>query len=356
MPDAPVATFATWGSELTVPGDRVIDALAISSVTVSATHRRRGIARALMEGELRTGIDHGFPVAMLTATEASIYQRYGFAPAAMAATWSIDPRRTEWCGAPTEGRVDIVSRDQARRIVERLHEQIRARRPGEAAATSAHWDSVLRTRPDATDPGDVRAVVHTGAAGVIDGVVVYRVTENEQEYADSSIDVDAMVTDSDDAYRALWRFLLEHDLIAQVRASELSVEEPLRWMLSDPRAARVEITDHHYVRVLDVVAALEARRYGAPGRFVLEITDPVGLIAGTYTLTVTADGVVDVAPGATAEGAVHVRMGATELAALYLGAHSADALHTAGRLRTDDPAALDRTFRSTTAPRLSFWY
>ena len=48
----PVATVNSWVAPLTVPGGE-IGMWAISAVTVSGTHRRRGIARALLEGELR---------------------------------------------------------------------------------------------------------------------------------------------------------------------------------------------------------------------------------------------------------------------------------------------------------------
>ena len=53
VPDAPVATIASWISELTVPGGVGIPSCAISAVTVAPTHRRRGVARAMLEGELR---------------------------------------------------------------------------------------------------------------------------------------------------------------------------------------------------------------------------------------------------------------------------------------------------------------
>ena len=58
QPDVPVATFASWAAELTLPGGTVA-ACAISSVTVAPTHRRRGILRSVMTGELRTAVERG---------------------------------------------------------------------------------------------------------------------------------------------------------------------------------------------------------------------------------------------------------------------------------------------------------
>ena len=70
VPEVPVATVASWPTGLSVPGGRSVDGWAVSSVTVAATHRRRGVARALMEGELHNAVAAGAAVAMLTATEA----------------------------------------------------------------------------------------------------------------------------------------------------------------------------------------------------------------------------------------------------------------------------------------------
>ncbi|MEO6944489.1 MAG: GNAT family N-acetyltransferase, partial [Lacisediminihabitans sp.] len=84
-PASPVATASSWPTELTVPGTRSVTAWAISTITVAPTHRRRGIARAMLEAELRTAHALGVPVAILTASEATIYRRWGFAPAAMTA-------------------------------------------------------------------------------------------------------------------------------------------------------------------------------------------------------------------------------------------------------------------------------
>ncbi|MGH3705744.1 MAG: GNAT family N-acetyltransferase, partial [Agromyces sp.] len=67
-PAVPVATVSSWPTGLSVPGGRSVDAWAVSSVTVSPTHRRRGIARALMLAELQNARAAGAALAMLTAT------------------------------------------------------------------------------------------------------------------------------------------------------------------------------------------------------------------------------------------------------------------------------------------------
>jgi hypothetical protein len=51
-------------------------------------------------------------------------------------------------------------------------------------------------------------------------------------------------------------------------------DDPLRWLLADPRGLRVTgVTDMLWIRLVDVAATLAARRYAAPGRLVLEVED-----------------------------------------------------------------------------------
>jgi GNAT superfamily N-acetyltransferase len=144
QPDLPVATFASWIGELTLPG-AIVPACAISAVTVAPTHRRRGILRTLMSGELRTAAELGVPIAALTVSESTIYGRFGFASAAQAAHWEIDTRHVRWAG-PARGRFDFVTREQGRAAAEALHERMRADSAGELRMPGGHWDRFFGTR------------------------------------------------------------------------------------------------------------------------------------------------------------------------------------------------------------------
>lgn len=131
----PIATVNGWVTPLTVPGG-VIDMRAISSVTVAGSHRRRGIARHLLEGELRAAAGAGIPIAGLTASEATIYGRFGFAPAIPVASIEIDTRRAGWVGAPTPGRVTYVDRETVVGDLGAMHERDRTSRSGQCGCSS----------------------------------------------------------------------------------------------------------------------------------------------------------------------------------------------------------------------------
>ncbi len=266
QPEIPVATFASWPTELTVPGGTV-QASAVSSVTVAPTHRRRGILRSVMAGELRTAASLGLPVAALTVSESTIYGRFGFGAAAAAANWEIRTRRAGWIGPEAPGRVDFVSRDQAREVAEALHERVRVTSPGEIALPGGHLNRFFGTSPDAEKAERLRTIQYRSPAGEVDGLAVYRVVENPDDFSESTLELSWLLAATDDAYAGLWRFLLEMDLIALLRASELGLDEPLWWMIADQRAAKITVTDHQYVRILDVSRAdASAPRTPSPSR------------------------------------------------------------------------------------------
>ncbi|GAA1993514.1 GNAT family N-acetyltransferase [Microbacterium pumilum] len=359
MPEAPVATIASWIGELALPGGAGIPSCAISAVTVAPTHRRRGIARAMLEGELKVADRAGVPIAMLTVSESQLYGRYGFAPAAASASWHIDVKRAHWIGPRPGGRVDFIPRERLRELIAPLHDRVRLSVAGEIDVPGGHWDSYAGTRPDAKDAGSTRAVQYADEAGEVRGVAVYSVRENEKDWTKSTVSVSYLLAETDDAYAALWRFFLELDLIGEVRAHELSVDEPLRWMISDQRAATVMVSDHQYVRILDIVVALEAREYAASGTLVLDVEDALGYAAGSWVLTVDAGGhghVTAAEPGNAPDGAVGVQLGVEELSAAYLGGVSLATLAAAGRVRSTDAAAAARVFGWHAVPRLSVWY
>lgn len=369
VPEAPVATIASWLGELTVPGGGVIPSCAISAVTVAPTHRRRGVARAMLEGELRAARDAGIPMAMLTVSESTLYGRYGFAPAAAGASWRIEAKRAGWVGPRPDGRIDFVSRERVREVLPELHERVRHRAAGEIDVPGSHWDGFAGTNPTVEKATEKRAVQYADADGVVRGAAVYAVRENHDDFTKATVHVHYLLAETDAAYAALWRFLLELDLVGEVHAGELSVDEPLLWMIADQRAAKVTVRDHQYVRIIDVAAALETRRYGAPGRLVLDVADPLELADGRYLLEVDASGAGRVRrlDDRDEPDAVVVSLGIAELSATYLGGVALSTLAAAGRVSvanaqdegvdgTGPIAAATRVLSWHTAPRLSIWY
>jgi predicted acetyltransferase len=370
----PIATVNSWPGQLTLPGStiekpRTLTSWAISSVSVAATHRRRGIARNLLEGELRTAAALGVPMAMLTVSESTIYGRFGFAPATYAAEWTIDTRRVRWSGpaasgSGTGGRVEYLSVADYREQVPALYDRVRLSSPGEIDVWPLRWDQLVgATEPESERTKGLRAVRYADEGGVTRGLALFRLTGGDDDFTQHTVTVARLDAETADADLALWRFLLELDLTIELKAHLRRPEEPMRWLIGDFRAAHVDVWEHQYLRVLDVRAVYEARGYSAAGSVVFDVTDSLGFASGVWQLVVDPVGTglqatvtkLDTVP----DGVAALSMTANELAAIYLGGVTATTLVGAGRiteLRPGSAAAADALLRVDRAPWLSVWY
>jgi predicted acetyltransferase len=292
--DDVVGTFRSWDLDLTVPGGAAVRADAISSVSVQPTHRRRGILTRMMTGDLAAAADRGVGVAILIASEGGIYGRFGFGPSTETSTWTLDLRTARFpdgVGGDADGRCRIVEADQLRPLGPQVYR--RSRTAGAINRTDQWWDLATGVVPwPGEDPKHRYAVMHHDPDGVPDGLLLYRVEESWLDRVPANtVHVNELVTATPQAYRGLWRYLAELDLVTMVRAEERPIDEALPWLLIDQRAARQATRcDFEWTRLLDPAAALSARRYETPGEVTFEVVDEQGWAAGRYRLEVDAGG------------------------------------------------------------------
>ncbi|MFD4524927.1 GNAT family N-acetyltransferase [Streptomyces sp. NPDC058470] len=337
-----VATFRSFPQELTAVGGTPLPADAISNVTVTATHRRRGLLTRMMATDLAAAKERGDVVATLIAAEYPIYGRYGFGPATSTAEWTIEVPRTgldrRWSGPADGGRIDLVDAEDVRKTGPELHERLRRAQPGAVSRDERWWQintGVLQLDSSAwTEPF---YAVYRSAAGEVEGLVSY---ESDDTWHDkqphNTVDVNWLIAVTPAAERALWQYLCSIDWITKVKTGWRAPDDLLAQFLPDPRAARITTqSDWLWVRILDVVRALEARTYGGTGTLVLEVTDRDGLSAGRYRLDAGPDG-ASCAP--TTQDA-ELTLGVGELASLWLGDESAVRLVALGRIRKERAGA-----------------
>jgi predicted acetyltransferase len=335
--DAPqvVATFRSFPQELTVVGGRTVAADAISNVTVSPTHRRRGLLTRMMAHDLTAAKDRGDVVATLIAAEYPIYGRYGFGPATCTTEWTVDVPRTgldpRWSGPADGGRVDLVDGAAVRALGPALHDRLRHAQPGAVSRDERWWrvnTGDLRTSSSWTEPF---YAVYRSAAGEIEGLVSYEADDSWQmKQPQNTADVNWLIATTPAAERALWHYLCSIDWITKVKSGWRAPDDLLPHFFPDPRAVGVTTqADWLWVRILDVVRALEARTYAGTGTLVLEVVDRDGFADGRYRLDAGPDGASCVP--ASEDGDLVVE--ASDLAALWLGDESAVRLGALGRVR-----------------------
>ncbi|MFI1421873.1 GNAT family N-acetyltransferase [Streptomyces sp. NPDC020731] len=338
-----VATFRSFAQELTVVGGATVPADAVTNVTVTATHRRRGLLTRMMAQDLAAAKERGDVVATLIAAEYPIYGRYGFGPATTAAEWTIDvpragldPRRS---GPEDGGRVDLVDAEDVRKLGPELHERLRRTQPGAVSRDELWWKvttGAVRFHPAFQEP---YYAVYRSAGGEVEGMVAYTADDNwgDTKQPLNTARVKWLTGVTPAAERALWLYLCSIDWVVKVRSGWRAPDDLLPHFLPDPRAAAVTTqADWLWVRILDVVRALRARTYEAAGSLVLEVADRAGLAGGRYRLEASADGAGVCVP---TTGSADLTLDVAELAVLWLGDESAVRLAALGRVREERAGA-----------------
>jgi predicted acetyltransferase len=344
-----VGTSAAATFRMVVPGGARIATAGVTAVGVHPTHRRRGINTALMGAILDQAAERQEPFAMLLASEAAIYGRFGYGLTSLLGEFEAESARMAFVkGSPSGGRVDLVSKEEAMPIVDLVYDA--AIGPG-GVERDARWRdySFATVGEDKEKPWFY--AVHRNEGGESDAYAVYTVKDDwPRSIPSGTITVSECVASTPSGYAGIWRYLFDVDLVAKVEAWGRPIDEALFYLLQEPRRLHFSVNDGFWLRVIDVVAALEARRYRTDGRLVLEIADAFRPeTAGRYELTVQegagrcvrTDGQPDLS------GSINV------LGATYLGGATFHQLALAGQVEELTPGAVakvDAIFASVPAP------
>ena len=346
-----VATDGAYGLHLSVPGTERdptggpgsrpagVAAAGLTRVSVAATHRRRGVLTALIGAHFADAADRGEALSVLWASELPIYGRFGYGPASDAHRVSDDNRQAGIRPPPDPDDVAYADDDEAREVLPALREQDRRERPGQFHRSDTWWR--WRSFPDhpaQQDGASPRRTVIARRDGRPVGYATFRQAPRwtDHDLPDGEIRVIEAVGLDLRARHTLWWFLSTIDLHPRVSVWSLPLDCELPWLATNQRAVIRHHTDGLQVRVLDVVAALEGRRWAEPGQLTFSIDDPHHpTAAGGYRLTVSTGGQARVE---RSDDEPELRLHPAALGGLYLGSRSPEPLAVAGWVDGDREA------------------
>ncbi len=351
----PVGTAATHSFELTLPGETFAPAAGVTAVGVLPSHRRRGVLSAMMRHQLAELRARGEFLSVLLASEAPIYGRFGYGPAAYTAHLTVPrreaafaaPRGRHTAEAPVSGSVEVLRSAECGEIMEEVYDRYRRTQPGALSRPHRWW--ALRAGRPPISPEPRYVAVHRDADGTPDGYAGYSIDSG-------TLTVDETITADDAVFTALARFALDHDLVSRVVFKHVPPDHPLRWQLADFRAGEVSgVTDWLWVRLLDVPRALTARGWFMDGELVLDVADPFLGERGRYLLTVR-DGKAECV---TTDREPDLSLDVSDLGSAYLGGTAPSTLVRAGHIRAHRPGATalaDGLFRGERSPHCLHWF
>ena len=325
--DTPVGVAMHFPMSVTVPGGAQVEVSGVSWVSVAPTHRRRGILRRMFTEQHRKLDAAGAPLSLLTASEATIYGRFGYGPATEEHTVVLDRRFSQFhAEVPPVTGVRLIESAEASRLLPEIYHRWQRVTPGAQPKPPIRWERFFADRENRRQGlTELFFIAHA------DGYVAYRRSATE-----SKIVVQEFIAVTDQAYAELWQVLAGVDLVDTIEVNQ-APDEALPFLLTSNRLPK--ITGHFdalWCRIMDVKTALEARTYGVDAQFVIEVEDPFLDAGGNFDVTISG-GRATVTP---TEAAPDARMKLDVLSAMYFGTHRATRFAAASRLWSRTPEAL----------------
>jgi len=337
-------SYSGW---LTVPGGARVPHAAVTHVGVLPTHRRQGLVTRLLTRQLRDFADRGEIVATLRASEAVIYERFGYGIATSARSAQVRLARAALRPElPAGGDVRLVDAAVRTDALAAITDQ--AAWVGAIGRAPGWW--TLHELLHAGSPGPQYVVVHS-TDGRDDGYAIYQPENTGTWFSgqDRTVAVADFVALNDSARIGLWRHLLSLDLVDVVSFGAVPLDDPLPLAVVDTRAVTSGSPyDETWLRLVDVEAALAARTYADEQPVVLAVTDP---------LLPENNGRFEIGPKAVTrtDAAADLGVDVATLAAAYLGGTRCQQLAAVGRVTVpggdqDAVARLDALFATAALP------
>ncbi|MCL2802585.1 MAG: GNAT family N-acetyltransferase [Micrococcales bacterium] len=359
-----VGFCSAFSFDVPVPGGQRLDIGGLTAVGVHPAYRRRGFLKALLARHFQDCWDRGEPVSLLFASEPEIYGRFGYGVTSRAACLTI-PRGTELRPVPgcdaTSVVIETAEYDRHAAIVKEVclaaGQGPLARPAWTLPTTEGEWRRWFYNPPETHRKVERRRIAVVWTDGRPTGVAIFRRDGKWGDWVpEATLEVILLVALDPASHHSLWSTLLHMDLVKTIKTDLMPLDEPLFAQVTDPRPIRAPVIDCLHARVLDLPAALEARRYGAPIDVAMAVTDrhfPSNaglwrLVGGPDRATVTRLGEPPVDP-TVADLTLDIR----EVGAIFFGGISAAALVAGGLIQARDssPAhAVDLAFRSPLHP------
>ncbi|MBO9597871.1 MAG: GNAT family N-acetyltransferase [Cohnella sp.] len=317
-----VIPFETWvhGRKLAMGG--------VAGVATWPDARRQGCVRKLLAHALEAMKKEGQTVSMLHPFSFAFYRKYG---------WEMTIERKKYTLAPwqmprredVQGRVTRVAKPNIAAL-NGVYETYASRYSGTLVRSNEWWSDKFLSKAGTW-------AVYENDIGELEGYIFYDVMDRKLTVHDW-----ASVTEA--ARAALWTYVANHDSMISEATLSVPVDDPLTFMLADPRIKQ-EIEPYFMTRIVDAEAfvSLYAWEAGASREAVaLRLTDAhASWNDGTFKLYWNANGQGRLEPVSADEATsmeAEVACDIQTLTAMLLGNRRPSFLREVGRVVGDDLA------------------
>ncbi|MED5283633.1 MAG: GNAT family N-acetyltransferase [Chloroflexota bacterium] len=319
---------------ITVPGGENIKMAGIAYMGTLPTHKRRGIFSSMMKTLHQQARDRGDAVAGLWASQSLLYNRFGYGLATMREDWIIETHDTSLSTDSPKGiSVRLVDKNKALNEIPEIYETFRKCQNGATDRTQGYWNYLLyedeQTKFNKSGlSGFFFAIVYKNNKP--SGYAIYNFNKESgvaHEDDKGSLIVEEIISTDRESNNALWHYIFGVELVEEISFNRRGTNDPLYYMLKNPRKLKRNIIDGLWARIIDPIKMLESRTYQESGKITINISGQnQDDIEGKYTIE--TDGKNTEVKKTNNNPDISMRP--SELSSIYFGSARASEFYQAG--------------------------
>lgn len=261
---------------LSVPGG-VVKAGGIIDVVVYPTHRRQGIMSKIMKKQLNEIFQKDEPIAFLYSADSGTYGRFGFGLATFQESWEIQRHDTKFrktlIDYDSVENIEMVSSEEISNLMPKIFELAWNQRPGMIKRERSRWNR-LKLEMERKDMPGISSYALFKKNGKYEGYINYRLNLNSTA-TDGNLIINEIISTTDEAHLNLLNFCMNIDGVNKITSKSRPIDDPITWVLEDPRKLSRKIEDQLHLRILDVPNALVSRKYNVDGEITILVEDNI---------------------------------------------------------------------------------
>ena len=323
----------------------------ITAVGTRPEYRRQGLLRKIMTQAFVQQREKGQAVAGLWASQAAIYQRYGFSTLGANRRYVIDTVDIGFCNPnDVQLKVERYAAVDALPIVKNIYREFAADRFGYLHRAQPMWADTVLAADD--NSGPIWVAVVYGQDNSPAGYVVYSLRADKLTHASRSQEIiirDLAWLDIT-AYENIWTFIARHDLVGRVVWPNAPIDDPMLALIQEPRMLHHQDTEGSWFRIVDMPAALSQRGYRSTGTVIIDIETDTIAPWNVGRWEIEFDGLEATAKPTSKDW--DIALSATAMGALFSGSQRATDLYHWGLLRCakNNLQDIDAIFATAYAP------
>lgn len=276
--DKIIGTANSFSEYISLPTNKSSKVAAVSYVSVQPTHRRQGILSEMMKLQLnQIYSQYKEPLAILWPSETAIYGRFGYAPT-REKHYKISKHNAKFISGLNDYPLEtkILNKKEAINSYLEINNNLMNKRPGVMKLTKKWAErriEDLSSKYLSTGPSYFVGIYD---ANKLVGFVTYTI-EGSNEYGNmpSSLNIWDIIYINDKAAINIWNYCLNIDLVDEIYAKGVPEDDVLESLLISPGSLNARVTTGFWIRIVDVIKALETRSYNEKGKLIFNLSDSI---------------------------------------------------------------------------------